>query len=226
MTDARVREAERRLRAGASVADECELLRSRLRLGQLSPERLAVAAYAGHPAARFVLGVDAAPTFTARSLRSDDDALVAWTRAARELGQATTVRAAEAGLRLVLTGRTTAWLRAEQAVALRLALDAIRAWVEGTGLEPSVIPSSRFPLFRRGPAWHCATAVDDLGRAALSVRHYPESTAAALEAADCAARTLGMADPEQVDAAVRGVLLEHALGESESAHLRALSGPR
>ena len=51
MTDSHLRELERRFRASASVEDEAAWLRARVQAGELSQERLELAAYLGHPAA-------------------------------------------------------------------------------------------------------------------------------------------------------------------------------
>ncbi|MCO5170207.1 MAG: hypothetical protein M9894_28055 [Planctomycetes bacterium] len=51
MTDARLREVERRWRESGNVDDEAAFLRERVRVGALPDERLRVAAGLGHPAA-------------------------------------------------------------------------------------------------------------------------------------------------------------------------------
>ena len=57
MSDESHRELERRFRTSAgSVEDEAAWLRARLQAGELSEERLGLAAYLGHHAARLVLG--------------------------------------------------------------------------------------------------------------------------------------------------------------------------
>lgn len=56
MSDAHLRELERRWRESGSVEDEAALLRERLRVGALSPETLGRAADMNHLAARLVTG--------------------------------------------------------------------------------------------------------------------------------------------------------------------------
>lgn len=56
MSDARLRELERRWRETGASEDEASCLRERLRAGQLTPERLELAARCAHPAARLVAG--------------------------------------------------------------------------------------------------------------------------------------------------------------------------
>lgn len=56
MTDARLRELERRLAYGGYDADAEELIRMRLRVGALTNDRLCLAAYAGNAAAQRVIG--------------------------------------------------------------------------------------------------------------------------------------------------------------------------
>src|SRR5688500_4605392 len=224
MSAGHLREAERRFRVSGSVEDECELLRARLRLGLLRRERLAVAAYAGHPAARFLLGTDAPEPFTTAGLL-DVWQHDAWTEVARQIGQATSVATAEAALRVVFSGRTRAWLSPFQLGVLRAHLEFAR----GTLGRAERLPVPRrdihelYRVFRRGPAWHCGRAAADLVEAALNARSYPRHTGDALRAAGSAAVSLGMADPAQVDAAARAVLVEHALGAVEAA---AGPGPR
>lgn len=57
MSDARLRDAERRWRETRQVEDEARWLHERVRAGQLDPERLELAAGVGHPAARAALGL-------------------------------------------------------------------------------------------------------------------------------------------------------------------------
>lgn len=52
MSDQRLRELERRWRETGAVANEAAYLRERVRAGDLTPERLAVAACCGHAGAR------------------------------------------------------------------------------------------------------------------------------------------------------------------------------
>lgn len=56
MADSHHRELERRWRETGAVADGAAFLRQQVRTGALSEERLRLAAYADHPAARAVLG--------------------------------------------------------------------------------------------------------------------------------------------------------------------------
>lgn len=58
MTDARLRELERRWRESGTDADEAAYLRERARAGALPPERLAAAAACGHAAACLALGAE------------------------------------------------------------------------------------------------------------------------------------------------------------------------
>ena len=56
MTDARLRELERRFHETGAAGDEASYLRERVRLSLLAPEALAAASYLGHPAAMLALG--------------------------------------------------------------------------------------------------------------------------------------------------------------------------
>ena len=55
MSDTRLRDAERRALASGSVQDQAALLVARLRAGTLTRERLELAAYCSHPAARLAV---------------------------------------------------------------------------------------------------------------------------------------------------------------------------
>ncbi len=68
MTDARLRDLERRFVATGALADEAALLAERVRAGRLAPARLRLAAALGHPAAEgAALGVAVAPAAVSRS---------------------------------------------------------------------------------------------------------------------------------------------------------------
>lgn len=54
MTDARLRDLERRWKESGAVEDEVEYLKERLRVMDLAPERVDLAAYCGAPAAALV----------------------------------------------------------------------------------------------------------------------------------------------------------------------------
>lgn len=81
MSDARLRDLERRWRDTRAVSDEAAYLVERLRAGDLDPERLRVAARCGHPAAVEALGE---PPVFPRLEGADDDAaratVAAWLR--------------------------------------------------------------------------------------------------------------------------------------------------
>ena len=55
MTDSRLQELKRAWEASGSVEDEAAYLRERVRVGDLTQERLELAAYCGHPAAAAIL---------------------------------------------------------------------------------------------------------------------------------------------------------------------------
>ncbi|MGE0710989.1 MAG: hypothetical protein AB7N76_28075 [Planctomycetota bacterium] len=62
MSDERLRELERRWQDSGTVEDEASYLLERARVGELSPERLQLAAYCGHPAALHATGAQAPPS--------------------------------------------------------------------------------------------------------------------------------------------------------------------
>ncbi len=63
MSDERLREAERRWRETGSIEDEAELLRQRVRTGELPLAHVAAAARLDYPAAAMVLDNESAPSF-------------------------------------------------------------------------------------------------------------------------------------------------------------------
>src|SRR4051812_34939207 len=65
MSDAHLRELERRWKETGSVEDEARLLAERVRTGALSEMRLELAAYCGHAASRRVARTDEPPNFSA-----------------------------------------------------------------------------------------------------------------------------------------------------------------
>lgn len=102
MTDARVREAERRWRETGAVADEARLLLERVRAQALDPHRLRLAAALGHAAALEALGEAAPPLPT--DLGTLMRALVDWgpevvARAVVVLAEQELVRRGSAGPR-------------------------------------------------------------------------------------------------------------------------------
>lgn len=92
MSDARLRELERRWRASRSVTDEAAYLAELVRSGGLVKERLALAAHCGHPAAVMALPGSAA-------VPSLDEA---WVRGLERAGRAALVRASIAATRAAL----------------------------------------------------------------------------------------------------------------------------
>lgn len=105
MTDQRLREFERR--APDSVEAEAAYLLERVRVGDLAPQRLELAACCGHPAARTALGDAAPPLFVLTLPAGRVDGLVAarthggWIRTLRALaGRELLARAVAAALRV------------------------------------------------------------------------------------------------------------------------------
>jgi hypothetical protein len=72
MTDSNLRELERQFHASGSVEDEAAWLRARAQAGELSEERLELAAYCGHEAAVNSLAVDPLPRSFASALLTGD----------------------------------------------------------------------------------------------------------------------------------------------------------
>ena len=68
MSDQKLRELERRWRETGSVEDEAAYLRERVRVGDLTQERLELAAYLGHAAACNALGREPSPAWRIEEL--------------------------------------------------------------------------------------------------------------------------------------------------------------
>lgn len=118
MSDARLRELERRFQASGQLADEVAWLIERLRAGVLREERLRQAAHVGHAAARAVLGEGSAPPLPASERWHD---MHPWARAFRAWDR-------PAALRVALAAVETAWRRWEPRFTPANG-DAIRAWL-------------------------------------------------------------------------------------------------
>ena len=126
MTDANLRDLERRFRASGSVEDEAAYLRARVQAGELEQSRLELAAHCGDPAASIAL-----PT------RAASEGLRAWTAGLRSQGQAVATRAAVAcghvaypawaGVEESVVGLR--WTKDQRAAALA-AIQAAEHWVQ------------------------------------------------------------------------------------------------
>ncbi len=119
MSDARLRELERRWRESGAVEDEAALLRERLRQGALGSSRLELAADLGHPGAASALG--RAPASAA--------ALVdpGWAVRTAAAGAEAAVRCAAAAARACLPLHR--WHRPGDDVPERV-LETVEAWLD------------------------------------------------------------------------------------------------
>ncbi|MCW8140066.1 MAG: hypothetical protein KIT58_14300 [Planctomycetota bacterium] len=117
MSDPRLRELERRWRESRAVEDEAAYLLERVRVGELSPERLELAAHCGHEAARRATGA------SADHGRHD---LEEWLSALEAWGPAVCVRA-----HVILALLVLPWYEAEHPTddSQSRALEAARAWL-------------------------------------------------------------------------------------------------
>ncbi|MCA8925316.1 MAG: hypothetical protein KDD82_26130 [Planctomycetes bacterium] len=166
MSDRRLRELER---SCADDRDEARFLWGRLRAGELNESRLELAAYAGHPSAQLVLGVDDA--LAEREL-GDWAAFHAWVWGLGPYGQIPEALAAAAVARLALRGawlaaapvcddelprrtveRVEDWLRTEERAAASQALAAFDAF--GRALSADELAREARGLF-----WLCHDALE------------------------------------------------------------------
>jgi len=165
MSDARLRELERRLRASGAVADEAAWLRERARSGELAPERLALAARLGHAAAgppgpglvglaEVAAGLDVAGRMRA-AVAVARQRLASW-RAVfpNDSRPAGAIAAAEAWLRCPC--RRHAQASAQAAVVAKHAADYWRYWLAGPR-KPARAPVTQLAAEHaaRLAAWAC-----------------------------------------------------------------------
>ena len=109
MSDARLRELERRWRESGSVEDEAAYLRERVRVGDLRQDRLELAAYCGHEAAARISG----------AMGPKD--LVDWVRGLRAFGRETWVSSIHASL----MARVSSW---NDSPGRRALIDRLTQW--------------------------------------------------------------------------------------------------
>lgn len=123
MSDERIRELERRFKETGSVEDEAAWLKERVRVGDLTEERLSLAAYCGHKAARTAQGRQSSYQVPESRLRSWFNGLVwaAWS------SKPVVVRAANAAARFSVTDWSKQWQTPDDLLA---ALQAVDAWLD------------------------------------------------------------------------------------------------
>ncbi|MEZ0229062.1 MAG: hypothetical protein ACAI25_10590 [Planctomycetota bacterium] len=226
MADDRLRELERRWRESSSVADEVAFLRERLRVGGLTPEQLALAAWLGHEPAVLVVGqpVTAAPEELVHALegvRITREAvdLEHWLRGLGRWGVATCVIAGQALGRFVLANRpcspevdaalaaAVAWLACPCAEHAR---EARRAGERAMGSIPvGTEHEDRLAMWVaiEGATLPGVTLQDD--------RPHGEAAGRALGYQSRRAVGVGLVRPEGVRAAVSRALLPRALGAAQ-----------
>lgn len=134
VSDARLRELERRWRETRAHEDELAWLRARLRAGELGPERLGLAAWCGHRAAREALEDDPEELLALRvPLWADDEGGAeagSWAPAlVRRAGREGAARAAAAA------ARASSWWAVEEALPglerrLQPAVLALERWAD------------------------------------------------------------------------------------------------
>jgi hypothetical protein len=93
MSDAKLRGLERRWRETGAVEDEAAYVLERMRVGDLRPERVELAAYCGHAGARAALGPGAPAVFSVLPSSTTDE----WDYQARESFRSFLIRVAGFG---------------------------------------------------------------------------------------------------------------------------------
>lgn len=120
MTDARLRELERRWRETGAVEDEATLLRERVRAGNLVPDRLKLAAHCGHAASALALGEVGT---------SADPDLLAWVRGLHAWGLEPGVRVALLAARVVLRVCRSRSGESPSELEPETVFSAVEAWI-------------------------------------------------------------------------------------------------
>lgn len=142
MSDARLREAERRWRETGSVDDEARFLLERVRVGDLPRERLELAAYCGNRAAGAATGRSTGP-----------DELGAWLRGLRHIGQWSWIRTIALSVELALRK----WPDSQRRAFIAARVAQLEAWcssweASGLGAEPPPAVALA-PRPQAGAAW-------------------------------------------------------------------------
>jgi hypothetical protein len=121
VSDAHLRELERRWRESGSTSAEARLLAERTRVGQLSGWRVELAAFLGHPASRLVVTTEAARGAPGPA----DEDLLRWVGGLTRFGKEVALRAVLAAL-LLLRGETPDEVDLQHDAALTACRDWIR----------------------------------------------------------------------------------------------------
>lgn len=100
MSDAKLRELERRWRESGAADDEAAYLLERVRVGELPRDRLDLAAHCGYTAAQMASGY-ARPSAAIDDAESSERSIYEWTQGLVQFGKAALVRAAVAGAECV-----------------------------------------------------------------------------------------------------------------------------
>lgn len=227
MADAALRELERRYRESGEEADRARWLAGRVRAGEVSTDRLALAAHAGDAAARLALGPDAPPVV--HDLTEWARALAPWGAEARARAA---LAAARAALPLLLRGSNP---NPELPRLLRAAEGFVHgpersasARLAPPGVEPR---AAAVQAIARAIERADTFAVDEAGQAIVAAAqaalwiphgdHAPPPLRESLDAAVAealllAARALGRdSGPRAVRAALTAALAPWALGEDD-----------
>ncbi|MCO5170926.1 MAG: hypothetical protein M9894_31745 [Planctomycetes bacterium] len=213
MSDARLREAERRWRESGALADEAAWLRERARAGALTDEALRLAAYVGHAAAAAAL---ASPPLAPAYVQ-------AWIYGLQPWGVEACQRAAIAAARRALVRVPPGTRRGRYA---RSALARVERLV--TGLpplpplpwDPHVLDDDPSP--RERAAFEAACAVGETVHEVARVAQDARAFEASARAGGAVIRAVEATDEPTVRAAVRDEVAAWALGERDPVLSRVL----
>lgn len=214
MSDARLREAERRWRETGAVADEATWLRERVRAGALDDARLRLAAYVGHPASRSAL---ATPIFAPAYVQVWIYGLEPW---GVEACQRAAIAAARRALLLVpATSRRGRYARG--------AVERVERHVVGLPplpplpWDPHVLDDD--PPARERAAFEAACAVGETVHEVGRVVGAAQVVEATARASNVVVQAVEATDEPAIRAAVRDEVSAWALGGSDPVLARALA---
>lgn len=215
MSDARVRDAERRWRESGAVADEAAWLRERVRSGALDDARLRLAAYVGHPASRLAL---ATPIFAPAYVQ-------VWIYGLEPWGVEPCQRAAIAAARRALLLVPTTSRRGRYA---RGAVDRVERIVVGLPplpplpWDPHVLDDD--PPARERAAFEAACAVGETVHEVARASPEARVVEATARASNVVVQAVEATDEAVIRAAVRDEVAAWALGAADPVLARALAG--
>lgn len=154
MSDTKLRDLERRWKETGSVQDEAAYLLERMRAGDLSRERLDLAAYCGHEGARQAIGDASPPPLVGGTPESSERSVYEWAHGLARFGKEVLVRAALAGALRIRDAWDNTYDRTPWRDQAASAYNAAQAWLNcpcsahADNVRQVIAPASRLVLRR------------------------------------------------------------------------------